>query len=113
MQVWQIIASILSGLIVCIPLVVKLVQVTREAVREKNWNILIDRVSKLMVEAEILFDDNHNAGRKKYVLDMIEDAADTINYDLTDADKEKLSDLIDALCTMARTVNGPEGRQGK
>ena len=39
--------SILSGLAIAIPLVVKLIEYVKKAVKEKNWNKLLDLVMKL------------------------------------------------------------------
>ena len=37
----QIIISILSGIAVAIPLIIKLVDVVKKATKSKNWNLLI------------------------------------------------------------------------
>ena len=58
MELWKMIASILSGLIVCIPLAIKLVQVTREAARKGNWNKLVGMIAEYMAEAEVKIADN-------------------------------------------------------
>lgn len=51
----EIVVSILSGLAVCIPLVVKLVQTVKAAVQEKNWSQIVAIVLDLMQQAEGLF----------------------------------------------------------
>lgn len=106
MQIWQTIAAVLSGLIVCVPLAIKLVQVTREAARKGNWNKLVSMVAQFMAEAEVKIEDN--ATRKEWVIGMVRTSAGTLDYDLTEVEWLKISDMIDALCTMARTVNGPD-----
>ena len=103
MEVWNLIAGILSGLIVCVPLVIKLVQVTKEPIRKGNWNKLVSMVADFMAQAEMKIEDN--ATRKEWVLGMVRTSANQIDYDLTDAEWEKISNMIDQLCTMARTVN--------
>lgn len=103
MEIWNTIASILSGLIVCIPLVIKLIQVTREAVRKGNWNKLVGMIADYMVEAEDKIEDG--ATRKEWVIGMIRTSANRLDYDITDSEWGKISDMIDKLCEMARTVN--------
>ena len=51
----DIVVSIMSGLAVCIPLVVKLVNVVSTYVKEKNWSQIVAIVLDLMKEAETLF----------------------------------------------------------
>ena len=51
----HIIASILSGLSICIPLVIKLVQYIEAAVKEKNWNKIVELAFGYMAEAEKQF----------------------------------------------------------
>ena len=106
MTFWEIAASVLAGLSVCIPLAVKLVAVVRESARKGNWNKLVCMVAEFMAEAEVKIEDN--ATRKEWVIGMIRTSAGSLEYDLTDVEWLKISDMIDALCTMARTVNGPK-----
>ena len=110
MEVWDIIASILSGLIICVPLVLKLVQATKETMRKGNWNKLVGMVAEYMTQAEVKIEDN--ATRKEWVLGMIRTSASQIDYDITDMEWEKISAMIDQLCTMARTVNN-EAREAR
>ena len=44
----EIVISILTGLAAAIPLVVKLVEYVQKAVKEKNWNKMLDMVMDLM-----------------------------------------------------------------
>ena len=94
--------SILSGLAVAIPLVIKLVEYVQKSIKEKNWNKLLDLVMKLMSEAETKFETG--ADKKEWVLAMVKASADTINYDI---DINAVGDLIDSLCDMANVVNAP------
>lgn len=94
--------SILSGLAVAIPLVVKLVEYVQKSIKEKNWSKLLELVMKLMSEAENKF--KTGAEKKEWVLAMVKSSADTINYDI---DINAVGDLIDSLCDMANTVNAP------
>lgn len=105
MNVKDIIQIAASVILMGIPFAIRLVEVTREAMHERNWNLLIGKVALFMTEAEIKYDDDHNWDRKQYVLQMAENAAHVVNYHFTTHDREKLSELIDSLCTMAQTVN--------
>ena len=100
MEWHEIIVSILSGLAVTIPLVIKLVEYVEKAVREKNWNDLLQLVTNLMAEAEGKFDNG--ADRKEWCLMMVKASADTIDYDI---DIDAVGELIDSLCSMSKVVN--------
>lgn len=102
----DIVVSILSGLAVCIPLVVKLVNVVSTSVKEKNWSQIVAIVLDLMKEAETLFSDG--ATKKAYVMASVESAAKSINYNYDDVAKQKVSDMIDAICATAKVVNAEE-----
>lgn len=99
---WNIVLSIIAGLATAIPLVIKLVQYVEKAVREKNWNKLLELVMSLMEQAEQKFSDG--ATRREWVLAMVKASADTINYDV---DMEAVAELIDSLCDLTKTVNAP------
>ena len=92
----------MSGLVVLIPLVVKLIEYVKKATKEKNWNKLLDMTMKLMEEAEIKFTEGSD--RREWVLAMIKASADSINYDI---DIEEVGKMIDSLCDMTKVVNPP------
>ena len=96
------IVAILAGLATAIPLVINLIKYVQKAVKEKNWNQVVQLVMNLMKEAEKKFDTG--AEKKEYVMSMIKASADTINYDI---DMDAISDLIDSLCSMSKVVNAP------
>ncbi len=101
MESWiNLIIAILSGLITAIPLVIKLVQYIKQAVKSKNWSPLMQLVLNLMVEAE----NNYATGaeRKKYVIDTIKAMEGTLNYDI---DENVIGDMIDAIVTASKTIN--------
>ena len=102
----DIVVSILSGLAVCIPLVIQLVNVVRASVKEKNWSQIVDIVLDLMKEAETLFSDG--ATKKAWVMASVESAAKSINYNYDEVAKQKVSDMIDAICATAKIVNTKE-----
>ena len=102
MEYLDIILSIVAGLAAAIPLVIKLVQYVTAAVKEKNWNKLLDLVMNLMEEAEKKFADG--ATRKEWVMAMVQASAESINYDI---DLAAISELIDSLCDLTNKVNPP------
>ena len=101
-QFMELIITVLSGLTVCIPLVVKLVEYVQKATKEKNWNNLLKLVIELMETAETQFDNG--ADRKTWVLETVKTSAEFINYDI---DINVVSKLIDSLCDMTKVVNPP------
>ena len=99
----ELLVAVLSGLIVCIPLVAQLVENVREAIMEKNWVNLLHMVMEYMTEAETAFSTGEN--RKAYVMAHLSAMAAACNYDLTEEARAKISDMIDAMCEMAKVVN--------
>lgn len=107
MENWvNIIVSILSGLAVCIPLVIKLVEYIRKAIQEKNWSNVMQIVLKLMTEAE----KNYETGveKKQYVMSSIEAIKNTLNCDI---DMNAISDMIDSICQASKIINA-EAKKG-
>lgn len=102
MEWYEILISVLSGLAATIPLVIKLVEYVKKAIKEKNWADLLTLITNLMQEAESKFQTG--ADRKEWVLMMVKASADTINYDI---DLEQVAKLIDDLCAMSKVVNAP------
>jgi hypothetical protein len=102
----QTIVSILSGLAVCIPLVVKLVEVVQKAIKEKNWCKLMKLVIDLMTEAEHKFSEG--AAKKAWVMGEIEAAAKSIDYPYDEAAKESVSKMIDDICAASKELNVPK-----
>ena len=100
MDILELILEILSGLIIVIPLVVKLVEYVKKSAMEKNWNNLIRLVMSLMATAEEKF--NNGADRKEWVIAMVQASADTINYPISE---KELGDLIDNLCALTKKVH--------
>ena len=94
--------QIVSGLVVLIPLVVKLIEYVQKATKEKNWNKLLELTMNLMKEAETKF--TNGADKKEWCIAMIKVSADSINYDIN---VEEISKMIDSLCAMTKVVNPP------
>ena len=53
----EVIVAIVSGILVCIPLVQKVIVLTKKNAQEKNWPALLDMVMGYMEKAEVLFED--------------------------------------------------------
>ena len=92
--------SILSGLAAAIPLVIKLIEYVQKAVKERNWNQVLEMVMNLMETAETKFESG--AERKEWVLSMLKASADSINYDI---DYQAIGDMIDSLCDFSKVIN--------
>lgn len=104
----QIAISILSGIAVAIPLIIKLVNVVKDSVKEKNWNLLMKMTMDYMTEAEKNIASG--AERKEWVMSMVIASASNINYPMTDEDVKKIEDLIDAICDASKILNNSEDR---
>ena len=96
----QAIISILSGVLVLIPLIAKLVKYIQESIKEKNWKNLLVLLMNLMEEAEKKFENG--ATKKQWVLAELKAVQDTLNYDI---DWVVVGEMIDQLCAMAKEVN--------
>ena len=102
----QLITAILAGLATAIPLVMKLADAIKKATKEKNWNLLLKMAMNYMTEAAKNIASG--AERKEWVLSMVKASAVNINYDLTEEDIQKLSDLIDAICDASKIINNSD-----
>ena len=101
MENWiQIIVSIISGLLICVPLVIKLVEYVIKAIQEKNWQNVMQLVLRLMTEAEKNFETG--AERKEYVMDSIIAMKDTLNCEI---DMNAISAMIDSICDASKIIN--------
>ena len=100
MDILELLVEILGGLVVIIPLVVKLVEYVKKSTLEKNWNNLIRLLLNLIATAEEKFDNG--ADRKQWVIAMVQASANTINYPISE---KELGDLIDNLVALTKKVN--------
>lgn len=99
----DVIISILTGLTICIPLVIQLNKTIKSAVEEKNWNKIVATTLDFIAEAERKFTEGE--AKKAWVLAEVRKAAECVafNYDL-EAER-KVADMIDAICATANVVN--------
>lgn len=101
MEVWTtIILPIISGLVACVPLVIKIVEMSKKVTKEKNWTVVMQLVLKLMSEAE----QNYTSGaeRKEYVLDSIKAIQGTLNYEV---DLDAIGAMIDSIAKVSKSIN--------
>lgn len=100
MEILELIIEILAGLMIVIPLVVKLIEYVKKSTLEKNWHNLIHLLLNLIATAEEKFDNG--ADRKQWVIAMVQASANTINYPISE---QELSKLIDNLVELTKKVN--------
>ena len=101
MEVWtSIILPIISGLIACVPVVLKLIEYVQKASKEKNWKLVVQLVLKLMMEAEQNY--TNGADKKAYVMSAIKAMENTLQYDI---DEAAISELIDSLIEITKKIN--------
>lgn len=100
MEILKLIAAIASGLAAAIPLVIQLIKYVKQAVKERNWGVVLSKVMSLMETAETKFAEG--AERKEWVLAMLKASADSINYDI---DYDAIGEMIDSLCDMSKIIN--------
>lgn len=96
----QAIFSILSGLIIVTPLVIKLIEFVTANTKEKNWNQMLKLVMDLMADAEKQFDKGSK--KKEWVLGQLRVMADTLNYDI---DWAVVSEMIDKICDVSKELS--------
>ena len=99
----DVIISILSGIAVCVPLVISLINTIKQVVAEKKWNILVSNVLELMMNAEK--DYEKGAERKEYVMNAIKTIAIQIGYNFDTEAEYKVSKMIDEICALSKVVN--------
>lgn len=99
-EILKLIAAIATGLAAAIPLCIQLVKYVKQAIKEKNWPVVLQKVMELMEAAEKKFEEG--AERKEWVLAMLKASADSINYDI---DYNAIADMIDRLCDMSKIIN--------
>ena len=96
----QAIISILSGVAILVPLIVKLVQYVQANAKEKNWSSLMVLVMNLMAQAEQMFDKG--ADKKEWVMNELKAVASTLNYEI---DWNVVSEMIDKICDVSKEIN--------
>lgn len=103
MSILNIIVTILSGIMVCVPILLALGSAITECVQEKNWSAIVTFVLDYMVEAEQLFEKG--ADRKTWVMEMLEEVVIQLNYPYDDEARNKVSAMIDDICEASKIIN--------
>lgn len=101
-KIFEIIASILAGMAVCIPLARKLVAAVTAAVKSRNWLHLVVQIATLMESASEL--ELPGASKKEWVLKAAKESSDYVDMDMDDAQWDKVDVMIDILCDMANKL---------
>lgn len=101
MEVWTtVILPIISGLVACVPLVIKLIEYVQKVSKEKNWGAIVQLVLKLMAEAEQLY--TNGAEKKDYVMSAIKAMENMLQYDI---DEKAIGELIDTVVAATKKIN--------
>lgn len=96
----QALISVLSGVVVLIPLVYELIKFVKKAAKEKNWSQLLKIIMGLMADAEQRFEDG--SSRKDWVIGQLKAISKTLNYDI---DWNVVSEMIDQICAASKEIN--------
>ena len=96
----QAVISILSGIAVLVPLMIKLIQFIKANTKEKNWNQMLKLVMNLMADAENKFE--YGSEKKEWVMGQLGALAGTLNYDI---DWDVVSEMIDKICDVSKELN--------
>lgn len=99
-RILELTASIIAGIAVCVPLVVKLIEYVKAAAAGRDYQKLIKLTMKLCVEAELLF--GTGAERKQWVMNRVTDIAKTMDIEI---DTDAIGRLIDDLVEASRVIN--------
>lgn len=96
----ELLVAILSGMATCLPLAVRLVQMTRSVIKERAWTKMLALVMELMEDAEEFLQDGES--KKQWVMQGLYSLSEFTDFDIDD---EAVSNLIDALASMSKNVN--------
>lgn len=99
MEWLYLLASVVAGLTTAIPLVVKLVNVVKALVCERNWSKLVDETINYMAIAKEKFEDG--AEKKAWVMEMVALSAKKLKCDI---DMDAIADLIDSVCDVSKIL---------
>jgi hypothetical protein len=100
MEILNLILSIISGLCICIPLVITLVKHIKIAIAEKNFGYIMSIVIELLPEAEEKFHTGEE--RKAYVMEKAKYLSESLGHDI---DMNRISIMIDSIIAITKKVN--------
>jgi len=93
----------ITAIAAVIGLIYTTVTFVTKAAKEQNWSAIMKLVIADITVAETKYPTG--AERKQWVMSMLAAHAKACNYTLTDDDITKISNMIDGMCDMAKTVN--------
>lgn len=103
-QKWiEFVIAVLVGLSTAIPLVRALVIYVKRLGAEKKWGKLVQMVLEQMVLVEQKYNDGID--KKAVVMATIQSCALSVGYELDEEGVRNISELIDAICDAAKTIN--------
>lgn len=102
-MIWELISGIITGAVICIPILVALGRTITDYIKEKNWSAIVAFVLDYMAQAENLFENG--ADRKTWVMEMLEEAVIQLNYPYDDVARNKVSAMIDDICEASKIIN--------
>lgn len=95
--------TVLSGVAVCVPIIIALGSTISDYIKEKNWSAIVSFVLDYMTQAESLFEKG--VDRKIWVMEMLEETVIQLNYTYDEEAKAKVSAMIDSICDASKIIN--------
>lgn len=99
-EIVRLIAEILALIGIILPMAIALGKAIKNSIKERNWKKLLPLAMRLMEQAENAFEQG--ADKKSWVMAMLKESLDEINYSISD---EELSDLIDNMVDLTNKLN--------
>ena len=99
-EIIRLIAEIFTLIGVILPMAIALGRQVKKAIKERNWKKLLSLAMRFMEQAESAFEEG--ADKKSWVMAMLKESLDEINYSISD---EELSDLIDNMVDLTNKLN--------
>lgn len=99
-EIVRLIAEIFALLGIILPMAIALGRAIKKSIKERNWKKLLPLAMRLMEQAESAFEQG--ADKKSWVMAMLRESLDEINYSISD---EELSDLIDNMVDLTNKLN--------
>lgn len=99
-EIVRLIAEIFALIGIILPMAIALCRAIKNSIKERNWKKLLSLAMRLMEQAESAFEQG--ADKKSWVMEMLKESLDEINYSISD---EELSDLIDNMVDLTNKLN--------
>lgn len=92
-----------AAIVAILGLLFTTIEYVTKAFKEKNWARLVELVLTDMTNAEKLLISGED--KKAYCMERLKDHAKKVGYALDDESVNKISDLIDKVCSASRKLN--------